>query len=232
MKKYRLVKQYPGSPELGVICEERNNKSKFCYFYENERNTAITKDQVENQPEYWEEVIEDKCLFKGLFFNTDGSFETIIRLSDQVHFSVGDWFYPSPKSSEPNIILELRYVSNGEFRVFGTNSCVPLDWIAPTKNKAVPYELSGNMLYSWDKVWGVHNKSFKKNFVKYGREEDGIPVYIAATEENCQWFTSKEEAEDYILMNKKHLSVNDVLKVLRLDKIETDVLKKLINERI
>ena len=58
MKKYRLVKQYPGSPELGTICEERNNKSKFCYFYENERNIAITKDQVENQPEYWEEITD------------------------------------------------------------------------------------------------------------------------------------------------------------------------------
>lgn len=232
MRKFKLIKEYPGSPELGIICEERNNKSSFCYYYEGEKNVGILKNEVENQPEYWEEVVEDKCLFKGLFFNADGSFETIIRLSDQVHFSVGDWFYPSSKSSEPNIILELRYISNGEFRVFGSNSCVPLDWITPTKNKAEQYELSGNMLYSWDKVWGVHNKSFKKKFVKYGREEDGIPVYIASIEENCKWFTSKEKAEDYILMNKKRLSVNDVLKVFRLSEIEIDVLKNLINERI
>ena len=121
--------------------------------------------------------------------------------------------------------MELKYVLNGEFRVFGTNSCVPLDGISPTKNKAAQYELNGNMFYSWDKVWGVHPKSFKKNFVKYGREEDGVPVYVATTEDNYMWFKSKEEAEDYIDMNKKSLSINDVLKVLRLNEIEIEVLK-------
>ncbi len=56
MKKYKLIKEYPGSPYLGTICEERNNKSSFCYYFEEEKNIGITKDQVENQTEYWEEV--------------------------------------------------------------------------------------------------------------------------------------------------------------------------------
>ena len=56
MKKYKLIKEYPGSPELGDVCEERNIKSSFCYYFKGEKNIGIPKDQVENQPEYWEEV--------------------------------------------------------------------------------------------------------------------------------------------------------------------------------
>jgi hypothetical protein len=56
MKKYKLIKEYPGSPELGDVCEERNIKSSFCYYFKGEKNIGIPKDQVENQPEYWEEI--------------------------------------------------------------------------------------------------------------------------------------------------------------------------------
>lgn len=59
MQKFKLIKCYPGSPELGTICEERNNKSSFCYYFEGEKNIGISKDQVENQPEYWEKINEN-----------------------------------------------------------------------------------------------------------------------------------------------------------------------------
>ena len=58
MRKFKLVKCYPGSPELGAVCEERNVKSSFCYYFEGEKNLGILKDQVENQPEYWEEITD------------------------------------------------------------------------------------------------------------------------------------------------------------------------------
>ena len=56
MRKYKLIKEYPGSPELGTICEERNRNGSFCYYFEGEKNLGILKNQVENQPEYWQEV--------------------------------------------------------------------------------------------------------------------------------------------------------------------------------
>lgn len=230
MRKFKLVKSYPGSPELGTEVEKQAKTQTYYHIY-NDKKFGVLTEHVENQPEYWEEVVEDKE-FTTLFFETDGTIKTIVRHSDMTYFSVGDWFYATSESSEPNIILEFKYVLNGEFRVMGTNSCVSLSTIVATKDKAKQYEISGNVLYRWDKVWGVHPRSFKKNFVKYGREEDGVPVYVAIKEDKYMWFTSKEKAEDYILMNKKHLSVNDVLKVFRLSEIEIDVLKNLINERI
>jgi len=89
MKKFKLIKKYPGSPNLGTTCEERNNKSSFCYYFEGEKNIGITKDQVENQPEYWEEVIEkDYEILKTC--PIEGRIYSVKRLSDGEVFTVGD----------------------------------------------------------------------------------------------------------------------------------------------
>ena len=59
MKKYKLIKEYPGSPKLGTVCEQRINGSSFRYYFEKEQCLGILKYQVESQPEYWEEVNDD-----------------------------------------------------------------------------------------------------------------------------------------------------------------------------
>jgi hypothetical protein len=136
--------------------------------------------------------------FMTLFYGPDGKRKIIMRLSDKKLISVGDWFYSGPDQDKPNIILEFKYVSNGSFRVFGTNSCVSLDMVIPTDDRAEKHLLDGNEYYSWDKVWGLHKKSLKRNYVKYGREEDGVPVYSALDQPRYHWFKSMQEAEQYI----------------------------------
>lgn len=59
-KQYKLVKCYPGSPELGVIVENRNGS---IYFPETNKSWSSTElnyfDKiVTNNPEFWEQVIE------------------------------------------------------------------------------------------------------------------------------------------------------------------------------
>lgn len=240
MRKFRLIKEYPGSPKIGAIHSDENKVSNWMGY---NLYTEYT--------EYWEEI-KDVCYitsltghenkniyvryckektlilsvehdeverneFKIVSLDDNGGIKTIIRLSDLTYFSIGDWIYPTKEKLQPNIIMEFKYVLNGEFRVFGSNSCVPLEYITPTKNKAKQYKISGNMLYSWNKVWGVHNKSFNKNFVKYGREDDGVPVSIAITEENYTWFTSKEEAIDFIIQHKPCFSLEDINKEISTD---------------
>lgn len=205
MKKYRLIKEYPWSDKLGIIVD---------YDYS-------------RYPEYWEEVKDE---FKTINFNTDGTMNTILRLSDMHHFSVGDWIYPGKYAQEPNIIIGFEYCLNGEFRVRGSNCYVPLSYIIPTKDEAKQYTVDGVKLYSWDKVWGVSTK-FKKVFVKYGREEDGIPVYEVLKEfyKNVRWFVSMEEAEDYIVMNKPCLAIVDIYDAFPKGKL--NYFKKIVNER-
>lgn len=62
MKKYKLIKEYPGSPELGQIALPYTDSKNQIVHYIVERNQkkdcdyiAILKKHVEDNPEYWEE---------------------------------------------------------------------------------------------------------------------------------------------------------------------------------
>jgi hypothetical protein len=53
--KYKLIKEYPGSPNLGTIVEkEQSSKS---YFYRSgNKNLCVLNNHVEDNSEYWEKV--------------------------------------------------------------------------------------------------------------------------------------------------------------------------------
>ena len=56
MRKYKLIKCYPGSPKLGEVVEGVDSST--FYFYKNPDlcRIVIRKTLVDNQPEYWKEV--------------------------------------------------------------------------------------------------------------------------------------------------------------------------------
>lgn len=63
MRKFRLKKSYPGSPKIGSVVEESDSVS--AYIYEDVENFIFFKTPkryVENNPEYWEEIIENKFM--------------------------------------------------------------------------------------------------------------------------------------------------------------------------
>jgi hypothetical protein len=62
MKKYKLIKEYPGSPELGVIVGGVDSST--FYFYENPDlcRIVIRKTLVDNKPEYWEEINDNNYM--------------------------------------------------------------------------------------------------------------------------------------------------------------------------
>jgi hypothetical protein len=64
MKKFKLIKEYPGSPKLGQIALPYTDSKNAVAHYIVDRNDkkdcnfiALSKKWVENQPEYWEEVL-------------------------------------------------------------------------------------------------------------------------------------------------------------------------------
>ena len=69
MKKYKLIKHYPGSPncELGTIFEYHSQTGN--YFAE--EGWYIHSRFVVNQPEFWEEVEEKNYEILSIFANTD-----------------------------------------------------------------------------------------------------------------------------------------------------------------
>jgi hypothetical protein len=50
--KYKLIKEYPGSPPLETIVEEKSKSSSFYHFFGN----AVLRNHVENNPDYWQRI--------------------------------------------------------------------------------------------------------------------------------------------------------------------------------
>ena len=74
MRKFRLTKEYPGSPNLGTIVQKEFDIS-FLYVIQESEDVlkyGIMKEHVEDNPEYWEEVIEKRFMVSsknGAFYN-------------------------------------------------------------------------------------------------------------------------------------------------------------------
>jgi hypothetical protein len=56
MRKFKLIKEYPGSPELGTIVEKELRSSSSYFYRSGDRRICVFNDHVENNPEYWEEI--------------------------------------------------------------------------------------------------------------------------------------------------------------------------------
>jgi hypothetical protein len=54
MKKFKLIKTYPGSPKLGTIAESVYGSESYTY---NEYH-LLSKGSIEDYPKYWKEIID------------------------------------------------------------------------------------------------------------------------------------------------------------------------------
>jgi hypothetical protein len=74
--KYKLIKEYPGSPELGTVVEKESKiKSNTSYYYrEGEKRYCIYDYHVEDNPEYWEKVNDN--FWWIVFTKQEALFET------------------------------------------------------------------------------------------------------------------------------------------------------------
>lgn len=62
-KKYRLIREYPGSPKLGTIIEWRVSLGGYWAYKRSDYKSvpnwkSIQLTEPKNHPEYWEEVVE------------------------------------------------------------------------------------------------------------------------------------------------------------------------------
>ena len=193
MKKFKLIKEYPGSPNLGTICEERNNKSSFCYYFEGEKNIGITKDQVENQPEYWEEVIEKD--YEILIARVaPQEILSVKRLLDGEVFTIGDLItgYSYEDARSIQTIRICTYTGIIKLEQSGGYT----DLMNATKVKQ-PIFLThdGKDIFAGDKVWYVNKENFYYDYII------AFPD-VKFNSEIRAYFLTREAAEDYIEKNK------------------------------
>ena len=59
MKKYKLIKEYPGSRQLGFVAEIHENAKYFKHYFYPDMETTIPVEAFKNT-EFWEEIIDKK----------------------------------------------------------------------------------------------------------------------------------------------------------------------------
>ena len=235
--KYKLIKEYPGSPVLGIIFQfyvDRNVYStpeRRCYH-------EICKHEVENNPEFWQEVIEKDYEILSYCQKTTPNCITTKRKNglflNRIHKTdVG--IYDENYTTRLNIwdIHSVKRLSDGEIFTIGDilevrgKKDAPLKWI--------------NNCYDSIQIGTGYSMVVGLNEIQHSKKplfttEDGVDIYegdsyysvdeiywrILEPENTCKInyetyhkhrrnFSTKEKAKEYILMNKPSLSLKEVL---------------------
>lgn len=223
LKKYRLIREYPGSPKLGTIAEKFGNDSiKFSNGVMLSSAIIGYFDKIiTNNPKYWEEIVEKD--YEILEYRNNSILKKIKNYKDYIkliNYSKQFWH-----------IYKVKRLSDGKIFTVG-DKVLLLGYNTP--NTIKDFSLTDNILY----VNGVRLSSVKIYKKPLFTTEDGVDIFKGnkyftvgiknvkhlfkivgpyvnpkATEPtgDILYFSTKEAAEEYILMNKPCLSINDLL---------------------
>ena len=234
MKKYKLIKEYPGSPIIGTIAKFEKGKW-YCHMIPKLQGSddelhSLGCGEVKLYPEFWEEVVEKD--YEILEYKTESGISckapflsdshqfyiderckiySIKRISDNSIFTIGDDVL-SKTCSVPNKILSIELINN-KIRLYSRNSFYNLNDIEKFKQPLFTTE-DGVDIFEGDKIYSIEsslNEINEKIAGIYTRSSINHPV--EHWYKDNKYFSTKEKAEEYILMNKPCLSLNDVAKV-------------------
>lgn len=250
--KYKLIKTYPGSPKLN---SEITNKKIECpnWYYLSNACLSIVENP-ENYPEFWELVVEkdyeilsyitvesEIIKYKDLDINDDCNCDkylkihSIKRLSDNQIFTIGDFVNNRTISS-----FSLNWIQTG-FKIHCDNvgkgnindGCFfELKDLKHIKQPLFTTE-DGVDIFEGDEYYYI-NSNFNDPWKIINTKAD-CPDIINKNDLNYKRFSTKEKAEEYILLNKPCLSINDIIKNLTIiDGIKTlqDLVKSKIKQSV
>lgn len=269
MMKYKLIKEYPGSPKIGF---EMDMESKTTYFTYNNSEPI----QMKDYPEYWQEVVEKDyeiltvICTEHLGINPKG---TILQIDDKGHFWMHAWTAEEIVNLSHFEIHSVKRVSDGEVFVIGDSvRSTVLKYNGLVKIEE--FEIVNTKMQAQGAYFGFNLNSIAKNKKPLFTTEDGVDIFEnnsgeiiywpvevpnRATVKSNEWrlgvapviikniiphsaqelkqigtfrFSTKEAAEEYILMNKPCLSVIDVRQIVTSRGYAIDELKRLVKNKI
>ena len=233
-EKYKLIKKLPfeNSPEIGYISKPKAGANGAHYW---NHNWFDPKDY----PEFWEKAVEkdyeilsfkaktdveqyrildtDTGLYKYFdssvkikyskeYLIQEGSYQihSVKRLSDGEIFTLGDKVDSTISDLGGTTDITGFKIMNNELKVGLRHlGYYPLSTIILPKNPLFTTE-DGVDIFEGDKYYFVITSSFLQG-TNIAREKKGpkdYPLY--------KYFSSKEAAEEYILMNKPSLSIKEI----------------------
>lgn len=245
MKKYKLIKTYPGSPCFGAeIIEAADIRGR--YFIK--RSDIWFINNPEKYPEFWEEVIEKNyeilsythngskhiwkkdSQLKDTFCLEDGEISSftelkdilkyskiylihsVKRLSDGEIFTIGD----KVKAFDRTEVINKFYqgTHNSQKHILFWNLGYNIDKLVKIKQSLFKTE-DGVDIFEGDDYYAI-NITFFNNYgllKAFDKNSPDIRPFWQSNRLACKYFSTKEKVEEYILINKKSLSPNDILKV-------------------
>lgn len=122
------------------------------------------------------------------------------RLSDGEVFSIGD---EVKYSDEPNpFTIEYFHISDVGNMMAGVRSYrYSIDYIKKVKPALFTSD-DGVDIHEGDTIW----------YVRKDWSYTDVEIHAKPSNQSCKYFSTQEAAEEFILMNKRCLSVNDVVK--------------------
>lgn len=180
MKKYKLVKPYPGSLEVGTEVKWGNNGlSGECYEARVKAGIfRFRKDIIENNPEFWQEV--EQLDYEILTFSDNVTKGVLYEKQPSGRYGKGGFSTEDCLVKYGNSIHSVKRLSDGV--VFTVGDCVV------TKNVLIPEIITGFRINdgktSFKKgIWvtvkngGMHLDRIKEIRRPILTTEDGVPVY-------------------------------------------------------
>lgn len=248
--KYKLIKEYPGSPKLNTIFDYWTDGISEQVYNKNSNPSFISLKIAKDYSEFWEKIVEKD--YEILSFNNKK--EKILIKGKDYLAGIAEQILLDSKINE---IHSVKRLSDGE--VFTINDKIEVE----NKGIIVKFEIddlsnSGMTVYSDKNITTIYNNSCLSHIQKYNNAlfttEDGVNIKVGDTywvlntkfndwifEEKAArdninyfykdksyaektriyYFSTKEAAEEYVLMNKPCLSINAVLSINQWNLVET-----------
>ena len=227
MKKYKLIKEYPGSPKLGFIVFDRINGM----YHNIETGNMYGSQHIENQSEYWEEVVEkDYEILKSC--PIEGTIHSVKRLSDGEVFTLGDkikvYQHGSTKTIDSiDLYGNTSSMKEGIWLRYSTGSC-HMTHIIKQKPQPIYLTHDGKDIFPEDIVWYVNKENFYHDYIKAYPE-------VKFNSDIRAYFLTEEEAKKYIIENKPALSINEFWEITWMETSgfnKNTYMKNLVKQRL
>lgn len=237
MKKYELIKKLPfeGSPEIGYISRPKNNvgdhywsgnwfkPNEYPEFWEeivekdyeilsfkDSINSVLQKRKDNKFQSYTLNSFTEQQLL-----NNQCRIHSVKRISDGEVFTIGDKVHPTQPILN-DTIREFTIGPNGYIYVKSVKNKWGAYLSCLVKSKQPLFTIEdGVNVFEGDNLWCVkiYHEEFVNNHDKvYSVIKFQGDINKRIKSDNYKWFSTKEKAEEYILLNKPCLSINDINK--------------------
>ena len=276
MKEYKLIKDWNSTIKAGKKYNKVNNSAHYNYNGGN-YTTSIPASIVENNKEYFEEIVEKEYEILSFKHNCGGVFSKSYSKDNSKFSQVPE----GDEYSEENLlkdktfeIYSVKRLSDGEVfsigdKITGTYSINENLKVGPGYVTIKSFDIINERYLRVGHTTGISNiNSNYKVFYRWAKyiektklftTEDGVDIFegdycshVNITDltkrtrtsyntggsyspKSTKYFSTEEKAEEYIIMNKPCLSINDLLKLDSHASIKTYTyqrIKKLAKQKV